>query len=227
MEKINESNQSIYCYEGTSVLINNRNIMDKKMLEKIEIMITTYKLIKIINDETDFKRDLSVDHYLNIHKYLFEDIYPFAGRIRKEFTNKKNSSEISNETGVRIFCKPDFIYDCLKEKIQNMKNEAINIKNKDDILDFLTKYYLDLYYIHPFREGNSRTLREFMREYVEMMNKFLFDFGDYEIKYSCLNDDDNRKFILSVIWNTSADKNKQEKSSVFYALFSKKLTKSV
>ena len=213
MEKeINKNNQSIYCYEGTSILINKKDIMDKKKLEKLENMVTTYRMSQIINNDTSFKRDLSLEHYLNIHKYLFDDLYYFAGKIREEFINKRNDIEIPNEPGIRIYCNPDFIYNCLKEQLILMKKEAVEIKNRDDILNFLTKNYLELYYIHPFREGNSRTLREFLREYVEIMNKLLFKFGDFELKYSTLDTMDNQKLTLSVIWNTSEEKEKQEKS---------------
>ena len=33
---------------------------------------------------------------------------------------------------------------------------------------FLTKFYKDIIYVHPFRDGNSRTTREFLREYVKV-----------------------------------------------------------
>ena len=151
-------------------------------------------------------------HYLSIHRYLFEDIYPFAGELRKEFTNKKNNAEGLDEEGTRIYCNPDFIHVCLQEQLSKMKKEAVKIYSKDNLIDFLTRNYLELYYIHPFREGNSRTLREFLREYVEIMNKLILTFGDFELKYSELDSEDNIKFIKSVIWNTSKDVNKQEQS---------------
>ena len=213
MEKeINESNQSIYCYEGTSILINKKNIKNYKELEKIENMLVTYKLSKIIGNETDFKRDLTINHYLAIHKYLFEDLYTFAGELRKEFTNKKNDAEGLSEEGIRIYCNPDFIYDCLKEQLNKMKKEAVKIYTRDNLIDFLTRNYFELYYIHPFREGNSRTLREFLREYVEIMNKLLFTFGEFELTYTELDKEDTEKITRSVIWNTSENTEKQEQS---------------
>ena len=44
------------------------------------------------------------------------------------------------------------------------------------------------------------------------MNKLILTFGDFELKYSELDPEDNIKFIKSVIWNTSKDVNKQEQS---------------
>ena len=221
-QEINKNNQSIYCYDGTSILINKKGIMDKDKLEKVENMLTTYKLSRIINDESDFERNLTVNHYLAIHRYLFDELYPFAGELRKEFTNKKNNAEGLDEEGVRIYCNPDFIYDCLKLQLDKMKREALKIYTKDNLIDFLTRNYFELYYIHPFREGNSRTLREFLREYVEIMNKLLFTFGQFELAYTELEKEDAEKITRAVIWNTSENIKKQDQSySILREVFEK------
>lgn len=221
-QEINKNNQSIYCYDGTSILINKKGIMDKDKLEKVENMLTTYKLSRIINDESDFERNLTVNHYLAIHRYLFDELYPFAGELRKEFTNKKNDAEGLDEEGVRIYCNPDFIYDCLKLQLDKMKREALKIYTKDNLIDFLTRNYFELYYIHPFREGNSRTLREFLREYVEIMNKLLFTFGQFELAYTELEKEDAEKITRAVIWNTSENIKKQDQSySILREVFEK------
>lgn len=210
-QRVDDTNQSIYCYPGTSILINNYDIKDKEKLLELENAIVTYKLAKIICDEQPFSKNLSIDHYFNIHKYLFEDIYPFAGKIREEMTNKKNT-EIKGEEGIRIYCAPKHIYECLNERLALMKKEARNIYTREGLINFLAKNYLELYYIHPFREGNSRTLREFMREYVEIINEKLIRFGNFKIDYSKLNNIDRENFIRAVIWNTSDNIEKQEKS---------------
>ena len=210
-KEINPSNQSIYCYPGTSILINNRNIKDKQELLKLENMLVNYNLTQLILGEGDFKRDLTYDHYLAIHRYLFESLYPFAGKLREEFTNKTND-EIQGEDGIRIYCNPDFIYEALNERLKLMKRQAVKVKSKDQLLDFLTESYMELYYIHPFREGNSRTLREFLREYVELMDKLLFDFGHYKLEYNNLTEECRKNFIRAVIWNTSSDQQKQKNS---------------
>lgn len=207
----NQSSQSMYCYPGTSILINKKNIMDKEKLHQLEIPLVTYKLARLINGEMPFKRDLSIYHYLNIHKYLFEDLYPFAGEIRSEFINKKNN-ELENEVGLRIYCDPRYIKENLEERLNIMKKEAVNIYTREKLIDFLARNYLELYFIHPFREGNSRTLREFLREYVEIMRKKLINFGDYSIDYSILDETNNDNFIRATIWNIDKDLEKQKQS---------------
>jgi len=208
---ITENNQSIYCYPGTSILINKKNIMNKEQLHELENASVIYKLSQLIEGKEPFRKDLTIEHYISLHKYLFGDLYEFGGELRKEFTNKTND-EIDGEEGIRIYCNPDFIYETLNERLITMKKEAIKVKSKEELISFLASNYMELYYIHPFREGNSRTLREFLREYVELMNKFIITFGNYEIKYSTLNDKDREDFIRATIWNTSKDQEKQKNS---------------
>ena len=64
--------------------------MDKKELLQLEKMLVNYNLTELILGKGDFKRDLTYNHYLAIHRYLFESLYPFAGKLREEFTNKTN-----------------------------------------------------------------------------------------------------------------------------------------
>ena len=208
---ITENNQSIYCYPGTSILINKKNIMNKEQLHELENASVIYKLSQLIEGKEPFRKDLTIEHYISLHRYLFGDLYEFGGELRKEFTNKTND-EIEGEEGIRIYCNPDFIYEALKDRLITMKKEAIKVKSKEELISFLASNYMELYYIHPFREGNSRTLREFLREYVELMNKFIITFGNYEIEYSALNDKDRENFIRATIWNTSKDQEKQKNS---------------
>lgn len=208
---ITEDNQSIYCYPGTSVLINKLNIKDKEKLLKIENMSVIYKLSELIEGKEPFRKDLTIDHYLALHKYLFGDLYDFGGELRKEFTNKTND-EIEGEEGIRIYCNPDFIYAALKDRLNIMKRKAIEVKDREELINFLSENYMELYFIHPFREGNSRTLREFLREYVELMNKFIIKFADVSIEYNELDDIDRDNFIRATIWNISKDEEKQQNS---------------
>ena len=49
----------------------------------------------------------------------------------------------------------------------SLMNKEIRIVNgKEELAEFLAEYYVVLLDIHPFREGNGRTIREFLREFV-------------------------------------------------------------
>ena len=74
-----------------------------------------------------------------IHKYLFEDVYSFAGEIRKVNIAKGNFR----------FASVLYLEDILK-KIDNMPHD-----NFDNIIS----KYVEMNVAHPFREGNGRSTR--------------------------------------------------------------------
>lgn len=74
-----------------------------------------------------------------IHKFLFEDIYSFAGKIRKENIAKNNFR----------FASCMYLEDVLK-KIDDMPQTSF-----EDII----KKYVEMNIAHPFREGNGRSTR--------------------------------------------------------------------
>lgn len=149
----------------------------------MERMITSYKLSNLYLKPITGNFD--PEHYLSIHKYLFEDIYDFAGDIRNENINKSV-----------MFCSPQFIYVQLDEVLRKAKRLSMNIKNEEELFDFITWLYSELDIIHPFREENGRTEREFIREYVEMINEKI-DFGKYHVDYELIENKD--EFIKAVI----------------------------
>lgn len=103
--------QSKYCYPGTDVLINKFNIRDAKHLLSIEETITSLKIGKLRNKP--IKGQFDIDHLKRIHKYIFGDIYHFAGEFRDELIIKEN---------VR-FANPLYIEENAKKLFQELKNE--------------------------------------------------------------------------------------------------------
>lgn len=74
-----------------------------------------------------------------IHKYLFEDVYEFAGEIRKENISKSNFR----------FASAVYLEEALKQ-IDKMPQS-----NFDEIIN----KYVEMNIAHPFREGNGRSTR--------------------------------------------------------------------
>lgn len=192
-EMIDEFEQSKYCYKGTKTLINFYNIEDNDKLRELENGITTYKLSKLYLNEIPYKQTFDINHYLNIHKYLFDNLYSFAGCLRDENIYKINEPYKAGKTP---FCEIPFILSNLKYTLDEMKQNVRKIKDKDSLATFLSKYYLDLNIIHPFREGNGRTLREFLREYVLVINKLLKT--DFYLDYN-INKDVKEKLVKASV----------------------------
>lgn len=169
--------------DENNVLKNKINATTLIELEKQERIITNYKLAELYMRENNGNFD--VQHYLNIHKFLFEDIYDFAGEIRSE-----------NIAKTIPFCLPNLIYSNLKNTLENAKRDSLRITNEEELIEFLADYYAQIDIIHPFREGNGRCEREFFRQYVLEINKKI-NFGEYELDYSNIDNKDN--FIKAVI----------------------------
>ena len=74
-----------------------------------------------------------------IHKYLFDGLYDFAGQIRKKNISKGNFR----------FANALYLEDILK-KIETMKENTL-----DDIIN----KYVEMNIAHPFLEGNGRATR--------------------------------------------------------------------
>lgn len=169
-----------YFIEGTNVLKNKLGITNKEELSKIEKIITLKKLAYLEMFPIEGKFDS--DHLRKIHYFLFNDIYYFAGEYRK--------CEMAR---FREFVNPDEIEVRLKNELDKMNKEVKNILSIDGYSYFLAEEYYELMVIHPFREGNGRSVREFLREFV-LSKKEQLPFN-VELDFTKINPDE---FLMAV-----------------------------
>ena len=159
------------CYENSTILKNNFNIHDAEKLDIMERSITSMLIAKAMI-EIPFKK-VHFEFYKNLHKYVFGDIYEWAGTIRTVDMSKKGTrfcpADKIEERGQRIF-----------QKIINL-NFLGNIKEDEFIVEF-TDLYCDLNYLHPFREGNGRIQRLFLSMLVNSLGKSL-NFSQIDADY--------------------------------------------
>jgi cell filamentation protein len=158
-----EARNSIYCYPGTDVLINKLNIKDNQLLSEAErkiVLTKSYELRK--NSKIG---DFDLNHFLEIHKFLFEDIYPFAGKFRNENIAK----------GYFSFAEWQYIEPEIKRLFDKLKAENyLQGRSREELVKGLAYYLSELNVLHPFREGNGRTIREFIRE-LAFFNGYVLD----------------------------------------------------
>ena len=174
--------QSSYTSAG-GVLKNKLNLDDEELLNKAERMLTSYKLAKLYLNPG--RQTFDIEHYKRIHKFLFEDIYPFAGQIRTEVISKRIP-----------FCLPQYITLELNKLFDTLKSVIPKIQSREDLLKFITEFYSDLDIIHPFREGNGRTEREFVRQLIDYICK-TNGLEEYNLDYSLI--DNKEEFINAVV----------------------------
>lgn len=150
------------CYPNSDVLINKYDIRDKELLEKFEIQKVFAKLLGLDVKPDRIRYTYDVEHLVNIQKYLFGDIYEWAGTFRKENLYK---SERVLSGGSAEYAD----YHDIEKKLETLLQEYGSldwgqIANKGEIVsDFL----LALWSIHPFREGNTRTCITFLWHYLK------------------------------------------------------------
>ena len=75
------------CYPNTTCLINKFDIKDDKKLSQIEAEITFAKAALLESEE--IKPPFDFEFYKSIHRFLFEDLYEWAGELRKADISKK------------------------------------------------------------------------------------------------------------------------------------------
>ena len=88
-----------------------------------------------------------------IHKYIFQDLYTWAGKERTVEIGKGN-----------LFCTTMYIQEYAESIFK--KYYALCYAAKDNFDEFIKVFadnYGDLNALHPFREGNGRAQREFAR----------------------------------------------------------------
>mgnify|MGYP006053083453 CR=1 FL=1 len=78
------------CYKGTTCLINKFDIRDEKLLAETEADITFMKSVMLYNNPIEGCFDF--EHYKAIHRFLFCDIYDWAGEIRTVNIAKKGTA---------------------------------------------------------------------------------------------------------------------------------------
>ena len=141
------------CYEGTTCLINKLDIRDENQLDVVESQITVAKISMLQQNRIDGNFDF--EHYKAIHKFIFEDLYDWAGIPRVVDISKKGTSFVKAEN-------IDEIATACFERLKN-QNYFKNL-NIDEFIEKVTDFYCVTNNLHPFREGNGRTQRVFLSQ---------------------------------------------------------------
>jgi cell filamentation protein, protein adenylyltransferase len=137
-----------YCYPGTNILRNIRNIQDAEELEAFERSLTANRLETLPGDFP-----ITPEGYRAIHRYIFADLYDWAGEYRVV-----NIARADN-----LFCLAPYIAQELAKRFKAIQSENnLHGLAAEDFAARAAEHLIELNAIHPFREGNGRTLRAFL-----------------------------------------------------------------
>ena len=140
------------CYPGTNVYRNKEDIRDQDELEAFERQHSADRLLTLAHD-----LPITVDGYREIHRYMLQDVYDWAGEYRRVTTGRGGP-----------FCKAEFI-----EVEMNKRFAAIEAENNlrglspEQFAARAAEHSCELNAIHPFLDGNGRVLRAFLEVLAE------------------------------------------------------------
>lgn len=142
-----------YVYPGTNVLKNLAGIEDQNQLQRFEAVSTADRISELRVNPMPGAFDIS--HLQRIHRHIFQDLYSWAGEFR--------AIDIRKE-GEFWFCRHEFIEQALIDLFKKLTEENQLRGITPEQFGSKAGYYMsELNAIHPFREGNGRAQREFIR----------------------------------------------------------------
>jgi cell filamentation protein len=137
-----------YCYKGTSVLHNRLGLRDQEALDAFEAEATAQRF----SEPLPIGR-FGVAHYRAVHRHLFGDVFPWAGRFRRLRIAKGGS----------MFCYPEHIASEMARIFGELKAKAwLRGLSVDAFAQEAAHFLAELNAIHPFRDGNGRTQLAFV-----------------------------------------------------------------
>ena len=139
-------------------------------LSQVEAEITFAKAVVLESEEV--KPPFNFEFYKNIHRFLFEDLYDWAGKLRKVDISKKGTS----------FCLVNEL-EKLCEACFNRLEKANYFKgiSRKKFVEEIVDLYQTTNFLHPFREGNGRTQRIFISKLIK--------YNGYDFNFSNINPD--------------------------------------
>lgn len=166
MQIESEGHDRIYCYERSNVLINKPGIRDSQRLADYERKKSSMRLLELAGSPA--RGNLDYKHLKKIHKAIFQDVYEWAGKERTVDIAKSN-----------LFCRAMFLNDMASDIFRKYAEENYLLGcTKKEICERLAFYLGEINALHPFREGNGRSQREFIRCAAAA--------AGYELNWSCV-----------------------------------------
>lgn len=139
-----------YCYPGGGVLRNRLGITDAAHLDYVERELVVQRL-----SEGAPAGDFDLPHLCAIHRHLFQDVYAWAGELRRvEIAKDGHQFQFRRfiEAGMadihRRLAAADYLRGLDRESFARQAGQIIG----------------DVNYVHPFREGNGRAQAEYLRQ---------------------------------------------------------------
>lgn len=160
--------QDPYLYPDSDVLKNLAGIRDSEELKNMEADYTLLRLSEIAEDDSPQQFDFST--LCELHYRIFQDVYEWAGKPR--VINMEKAEAVLGELSVVYSDCFDIAKDA--ETILKKAN-GFNWKQAsfEDVVITFSDFMAELWKVHPFREGNTRTVVTFCSMFIEKQGIYI------------------------------------------------------
>ncbi len=149
-----------YVYPGTNVLRNKLGLVDGEQLAAVELLTGQHALARLV--VAPLKLPIGVARIKATHKAIFGEIYEWAGEFRQNI----GSMQKYRPAGYPVVYPPSqYIPQEMDRIFAELRQENdLQGLSLDDFAARAAFFYGEMDGVHPFREGNSRTLRQFFSD---------------------------------------------------------------
>lgn len=135
-----------------------KNLLGISNYEELNKAERDIGFVKLLNTESIAGSECNIELLRNIHRHIFEDIFEWAGEFR---TVPLYKEEVVIPGVSLTYAKPNEIEKKLEAKLKEMNSYEWKGKNINEITKKFTSYLTQIWRVHPFRDGNTRTTLTF------------------------------------------------------------------
>lgn len=157
-----------YLYPDSEVLKNLADIHDEKVLKDMEADYTLFRLSEIASRMSLEKYDF--EDLCNMHYYIFQDVFEWAGKPR--IINIEKEEAVLGDVSIEYSDCFDIVADA-ESILKEMSQCSWEKLSFDDVVTMFSDFMARLWKVHPFREGNTRTVVTFCSMYIEAQGFYI------------------------------------------------------
>ena len=154
-----------YLDPHSGILRNKFGLSDQESLDRTEADAVSAR--SILLQLNPLKGNFDSDHLKGIHAYLFQDVYTWAGNFR---TIPLAKADYIQGGRVTKFTAPDLIEHELKRVLDRLADDHfLQGLQRREFARKVAAMLSEINRIHPFREGNGRAQRQFVRQLADSL----------------------------------------------------------
>lgn len=196
-----------YLTSNGKLLKNKLGVKSQRKLDDAEANYVSLRIREIYEAPIDGKYD--VEHFCSIHKYIFQDVYDWAGMFRVIDIEKEEPAL----GGLSVeYAKHRNIEKELAAAISGMTSRNWAKMSHEEIVRCFSGDLAKIWKVHPFREGNTRTTIIFCTQFIKnqelKVNNKLFEENSlymrtalvaYNAIFSDLGDYSKKEYLERII----------------------------